>query len=144
MQVSRTNISDTEIKLVITATEAELQTLKQHVLTHFRSRVKIAGFREGKAPMELVEKHADPVQLQTEFLEEAVQNLYVQALDNENIRPVDRPEVQLKKFVPYTALEFEVAVPIVGAIKLPDYKKIKHTKEAVKITDKDVDDVIKK
>jgi trigger factor len=142
MQVSRTNISDTEIKLVITATEAELQTLKQHVLTHFRSRVKIAGFREGKAPMELVEKHADPVQLQTEFLEEAVQNLYVQALDNENIRPVDRPEVQLKKFVPYTALEFEVAVPIVGAIKLPDYKKIKHAKEVVKITDKDVDDVI--
>jgi trigger factor len=142
MQVSRTNTSDTEIKLVITASEPELLTLKQHVLGHFRSKVKLAGFREGKAPLELIEKNVDQAQFQTEFLEEAVQNLYVQALDNENIRPVDRPEVQLKKFVPYSTLEFEVDVAVVGPVKLPDYKKIKKTKEPIKITDKDVDDVI--
>jgi trigger factor len=142
MQVSRTNTSETEIKLVITATGAELLTLKQHVLGHFRSRVKVAGFREGKVPLEMVEKNVDQAQFQTEFLEEAVQNLYVQAIDNEKIRPVDRPEVQLKKFVPFTALEFEVDIPVVGEVKLPDYKKMKKAKEAVEITDKDVDDVI--
>lgn len=142
MQVQRTDISDTEIKLLITATEAELQSLKKHVLTHFRSRLKLPGFREGKAPLELVEKNADQAQLQTEFLEEAVQNLYVQAIDNEKIRPVDRPEVQLKKFVPFTVLEFEVEIPVVGKVKMPDYKKIKKSKEPVKITDKDVEDVI--
>jgi len=142
MQVSRTNTSDTEINLVISATEAELQTLKAHVLGHFRSRVKVAGFREGKAPLEMVEKHVDQSQFQTEFLEEAVQHLYVQAIDNEKIRPVDRPEVQLKKFVPFTALEFEVNVAVVGEIKLPDYKRMKKTKDAIKVTEKDVDDVI--
>lgn len=142
MQVSRTNTSDTEINLVISANEAELQTLKAHVLGHFRSRVKVAGFREGKAPLEMIEKHVDQAQFQTEFLEEAVQNLYVQAIDNEKIRPVDRPEVQLKKFVPFTALEFEVNVAVVGDIKLPDYKKMKKAKHAIKVTEKDVDDVI--
>ena len=142
MQVSRTNTSATEINLVITATEAELQTLKHHVLGHFRSRVKVAGFREGKAPLEMIEKHVDQSQFQTEFLEEAVQNLYVQAIDNENIRPVDRPEVQIKKFVPFTALEFAVTVAVVGEVKLPDYKKMKKSKEAINVTEKDVDDVI--
>jgi trigger factor len=142
MQVKRTNTSDTEINLVITATPAELQTLKKHVLTHFRSRVKLAGFREGKAPLELIEKNVDQAQFQTEFLEEAVQNLYVQTIDNEKIRPVDRPQVQLKKFVPFTDLEFEVNVAVVGDVKLPDYKRIKKAKDDIKITEKDVDDVI--
>lgn len=142
MQIERTNLSETSVKLLITATSAELFPLKSHVLGHFRSKVKIAGFREGKAPLDMVEKNVDPAMLQSEFLEEAVQNLYVQALDTEKIRPVDRPEVQLKKFVPFTDLQFEVEVPVIGTIKLPDYAKMKKTKTVAKIEQADVDNVI--
>ncbi len=142
MIINRTNVSETEVKLTIAADAAELAPLKDHVLGHFRSKVKIAGFREGKAPLALIEKNVDPSALQTEFLEEAVQNLYVAAIDQEKIRPVDRPEVQLKKFVPYTDLEFEVQVAVVGEVTLPDYKKVKKTKTSVRVTDKDVDEVI--
>lgn len=143
MQIKRTNSSDTEITLTIVANEQELDGIKQHTLGHFRSRVKIAGFREGKAPLELIEKQVDPSTLQSEFLEEAINQLYGQALDSEKIRPVAQPEVTITKFVPFTTLEFDVKVSVLGEVKVPDYKKFKKAKTEVKVTADDVKDVIK-
>lgn len=119
-----------------------MRPLKEHVLERFQSRIKLSGFREGKAPLSLVEKNVDPTQLQTEFLEEAINQMYVQAVNQERVRPVANPEVTLKKFVPFTTLEFEATVQVVGNITLPDYKKMKKTKPAVKIAAKDVTEVI--
>src|SRR5687768_1848018 len=110
MQVKLTSLSDTETRLNITATEKELVPLKEHTLTHFQAKIKLPGFREGKAPLSLVEKQVEPAQLQSEFLEEAIQQLYVRAIEETKLRPVNQPQVELKKFVPYTTLEFEVQV----------------------------------
>ena len=143
MQVKRTNPSDTEIVLTIIASEKEVASIKSHVVTHFKSRVKVAGFREGKVPMELIEKNVDPAALQSEFLEEAINQLYIQAVRDEGIRPISNPEVSLTKFVPYTTLEFEAKVSIIGAITIPDYTKIKKTAPKITITADDVKEVIK-
>lgn len=143
MQIKRTNSSETETKLTIVASEQELAGLKQHVLGHFRKRVKIAGFREGKAPLELIEKNVDQSLLQTEFLEDAVNQLYSQALQEEKLRPIANPEINITKFVPFTTLEFDAAVSIMGDVKLPDYTKIKKQKPEVKVTADDVKDVLK-
>lgn len=143
MRVARTDISDTQVKLLISAEANELMPIKDHVLTHFRSKVKLPGFREGKAPLSIVEKQVDHVALQSEFLEEAVQRLYATAVEAEALRPVDRPEVKLHKFVPFTDLQFEVQMSVIGAIKLPDYTKIRKKRAAdIKVEKKDVDDVI--
>jgi trigger factor len=143
MQVKRTHPTDTEAVLNIIATPQELDGIKQHTLGHFRNRVKIAGFREGKAPLELIEKNIDEATLQSEFLEEAINQLYVQAVQSEKIRPVTNPDVSITKFVPFTTLEFEVKIGVIGEIKIPDYKKVKKTKPEVKITADEVKDVIK-
>jgi trigger factor len=142
MQISLTHTSDTEVNLSVVANEAEMRPLKDHVLEHFQSRVKLPGFREGKAPLSMVEKSVDQAQLQSEFLEEAINQMYVQAINQEKLRPVANPEVSLKKFVPFTALEFEAKVEVVGKIELADYKKMKKEKPEVKILAKDVNEVI--
>lgn len=143
MHVKRTNNSKTEVMLTITAGESVLNTIKEAVLQKLAPGVKIQGFRGGKAPTSLIEKNVDPQALQSEFLDEAMTVLYMQATEQEKIRPVTRPNVQIKKFVPFTELEFEVTTGIIGPIKLPDYKKITAKKDEVKITDKDVEEVIK-
>lgn len=117
--------------------------MKQHVLGHFRNKVKIAGFREGKAPLEMVEKNVDPSMLQTEFLEDAVNQLYVQAVQQEKLRPVANPDINITKFVPFTTLEFDSVITVMGAVTVPDYTKIKKTKPVVTITADDVTEVIK-
>lgn len=142
MQIKRTNSSETETKLTIVASEQELSKLKQHVLGHFRSRVKIAGFREGKAPLELIEKNVDPNLFQTEFLEDAVNQLYSQATQEEKLRPIANPNISITKFVPFTTLEFDAIITVLGDITLPDYTKIKKQKPAVTVTLDDVKDVL--
>lgn len=142
MQVKRTNTSDTEITLTIVPSETDMLNMKQHVLGHFRNRVKVAGFREGKAPLEIIEKNVDSNQLQSEFLEEAINEFYVQTIQRENLRPVTNPQVNITKFVPFTALEFTATVSIIGEITLPDYKKYKQSKPAVAVIADDVKAVL--
>jgi trigger factor len=142
MQVTKKNLSDTKVQLTLVADADMLNEIKERTLQSFARNMKIQGFREGKAPLSLVEKSADPARLQSEFLEQAMNRLYVAALDQEKLRPVDQPQVKISKFVPFDVLEIEAEVEVVGDIKLPDYKKIKLAKEKVSVEAKEVDEVI--
>jgi len=143
MRVTRKDNSPTNIILTVSGEAADLEPIKKHVLGHFKHSVKVPGFREGKAPIEMVEKYANQQRLLDEFMEHALNELYRRAIDDEQIRPVSTPNVQLKKFVPYTDLEFEAETEILAPIKLPDYKAIKLAKKPVAVTAKDVDEVVK-
>lgn len=142
MQVKKT-IEKSTATVTIVAHENDLSPLKQHVLQHFQSKVKVPGFREGKVPLALVEKNVDQGAFQSEFLEEAISQMYSQAAQESNLRPIGRPEVELKKFVPYTELEFEVKVEVIGEITLGDYKNLKASQPVVEIKAEDVSGVIK-
>jgi trigger factor len=142
MQISLTHPTETEAKLVVIASASELQTLKDDVVRQFQGRVRVQGFRAGKAPLALVEKNLDPATLQAEFLEQAINQMYVQAITEKRLRVVNQPEVSVTKFVPFTTLEFTAAAEIVGEVTLPDYKKIKKSPATVKITAEDVKAVL--
>lgn len=142
MHTQRTDISSTEIKLVISANKNDLSPIKDEVVARLGKNVKLPGFREGKAPQAVIEKNIDPSLLQGDFLDEAMTRLFAKATQEEKLRTVTRPEVTVKKFVPFTELEFEVSTHVIGKIKLADYKKVSVKKEPVKVTAKDVDDVV--
>ncbi|HEX5797101.1 MAG TPA: trigger factor [Candidatus Saccharimonadales bacterium] len=142
MQVSVTNISSTKVKLAISAGVDELSPFKQAVLTRLSKEVKLAGFRPGKAPLNLVEKNVDQTVLQREFLDEAMTALYSHAAAREKIRPVGKPEVNVKKFVPFSQLEFEITTDVVGKAKLADYKNIKLEKPDPEVSAQDINDVL--
>lgn len=142
MQVTKKNLSDTKVQLTLQADAEQLTNVKNEALEHLSKEVKVPGFRQGKVPKAMVEKNVNPAALQTEFLDHAMNLLYVTALQQENLRPVAQPEVKVQKFVPYETLEIEVTVEVVGEIKLPDYKKIKLAKKESKVTAKEVTEVI--
>jgi trigger factor len=143
MHVTTESISDTKRKLIIAADQPLLDDVKRETLEHLaKDHVKIQGFRQGKAPLNLVEKNVEPSLLQSEFLERAVNRLYVAAANHEKLRPVDQPTVNITKFVPFTALEISAEVEVVGDVTLPDYKKIKLARSEVKMDAKDVESVL--
>jgi trigger factor len=142
MQVTKKNISDTKVQLVLVADTEQLQKAKKAALEAIARDIRLPGFRQGKAPLNLVEKNANPASLQTDFLDRIMNDMYGAAIDEHNLRPVAQPDVKIKKFVPYDAVEIEAEVEVVGDIKLPDYKKIKLAKKPIKVTAKDVDEVI--
>lgn len=142
MQITRDNITPTKVKLTITADADLLAETKQEVLIRLARDVKVQGFRAGRAPLSVVEKNLDQSVYQTEFLDAAVNKLYVAALEEENLRPVNRPDVSISKFVPFTDLEVVAETEVIGKVTLPDYKKIKLALPVVKIDASDVNEVI--
>jgi trigger factor len=142
MKVTRTDNSATNVTMLIKGDATDLAPIKRHVLTHFTDQVKVPGFRAGKAPAELVEKHVNQQRFLDEFMEHALNDLFVKAVEDNNIKPIGLPDVKLKKFVPYTELEFEATIDALGQVKLADYKNIKLAKPKVEATAKDVNDVI--
>lgn len=142
MQVNKTSNSATSTTLTIELNATDLEPIKQTTVERLGKDLKLPGFRPGKAPLSLQEKQLDPALLQNEVLETAMNNFYGQAITQQNLRPVNRPEVSIKKFVPFTQLEFTATVEVVGEIKLPDYKKLKKTRPTVKVTTKDIEEVL--
>jgi trigger factor len=142
MHITRTDKDPTQISLKISATAEDLAPIKQQVLQHLSGRVKIPGFRDGKAPLNMVEKNVDQKLLLDEFMEHALNQLYGRAVDQEKLRTAATPKVEVKKFVPFSQLEFEVEVEIIGQITLPNYKNIKIAKKPVNVSAKDVEEVL--
>ena len=142
MQITKEQLTPTKVKLTLRAEPATLQGTKDLVVQRLGRDVKVPGFRAGHAPQSVVEKNLDQAVLQTEVLDTVLNALYGQALEQERLRPVAQPSASIKKFVPFTELEAEFEVDVVGDVKLPDYKKIKLAEKPVSVTAKDVDEVI--
>ncbi len=142
MHVEKTIISESEITLIITATAEDLESSKQKVLKKLSKDVKLPGFRAGNAPLQLIEKNIEPSILQSEFLDEAMTDLYSRASQQENVRPVTQPNVNIKKFVPFTMLEFEVSTSVIGQVKLGKYKGLTTKVKDKKVTEADVKDLL--
>lgn len=142
MQLKQTHDTPTSITLNVAATEADLAPFKAAAVKRLGQNVKVAGFRPGKAPQAVIEKNIDPAALQTEVMEDAINHAYSEAIRKEKLRPVASPNVSVKKFVPFTTLEAELKVEVVGKISLPDYTKIKLERPAVNVTAAEVTEVL--
>lgn len=134
--------SDTVTKIKLAGGSTELLNAKNKALAKLAPQVKVPGFRPGRAPAAVVEKQLDPNTVSQETLDIVLNDLYSTAIDELKLRPVAPPQVSLTKFVPYTDVEFEASVEIVGNIKLGKYKDLKIVKEKPEITAKDVTEVL--
>ncbi|HEX7259640.1 MAG TPA: trigger factor [Candidatus Saccharimonadia bacterium] len=142
MKAEVTKRTDTHISFMITADSGELQHAKEHAYDKYRPDVKVAGFRPGKAPDSIVAREVGDTAIQQEALEHAIGHSYSAAVAAEKVAVIARPDIQVKKFVPYTELEYEATVEIVPPVTLPDYKKIKKPAKSVSIEEKQVEEML--
>ena len=142
MKTKLKNISDVKVELTISLGAEELKAAEQVALTKLAKEVKIEGFRKGKAPLEMVAAQVDPNSLNQETLENALSKSIAEAFLKEKVQAINRPEVDVKKFIPGTELEFTATTEIMPKVELGDYKKLGVKKEAVKVSKKEVKETI--
>ena len=136
------NISETKVELTITLGEKELSDAEQVALTKLAKDIKVQGFRKGKAPASVVAKNVDPNALGQQTLDDALSKAVAEAFTSENIQALDRPGVEVKKFVPGKELEFTAETEILPKITLGDYKKLSVKKEKITVAAADVNDIL--
>lgn len=144
MKFESKNLKETELEFKISLDRQELMAAEERALQQFAKTSKIKGFREGKAPINLVKQNTDSNQLADKTLEIAINQFLVQALTESHLTPLDQPHVTIDKFVPEQELEFRATFEVLPKVKLPNYKKLKVKKQDIKVTDKDVDDTLER
>lgn len=120
--VNNKDKSEVEISVVLDA--AALDTARTKALAEYKKSVHIDGFREGKAPDALVEKHVGENALLEKAATIAIDTVYPIILTEHKIDAIGRPEVQVTKLAFGNDLEFTAKTAVFPEVTVPDYKKI--------------------
>ena len=142
MKTTIKHLTDTKVELTISLDASDLAAAEQVALTKLSKDVKVPGFRKGKVPASVVAKSVDPNRLQEQILDDAVSKAVAEAFLSENLQALDRPAVEIKKFVPGESVEFTAEVEVLPKITLGDYKKLKAEPAKVSVTAKEIDEII--
>jgi trigger factor len=107
-------------------------------------RVRIAGFRPGKAPRPMIEREIGWPALRQEALDLLLPTAYNSALDEAGLDPIDVPRVEVQQFDRGQAMKFTATVSVKPEINLKDYKDIRVPHPQTEIADNDVDEAIER
>lgn len=89
--------NDGTIKLTLTLPKAEIEKARQTALESFAKTAKIDGFREGKAPLKMVEERVDKDRLKEEILKKLLPEAYSKAVGDNNLKPIMSPKIHVDK-----------------------------------------------
>lgn len=142
MKTTVKHLSDTKVELTISLDKADLKAAEQVALTKLAKSVKAPGFRKGKVPASVAVKHVDPEVLAQQTLEDALSKAVAESYTHEGIQALERPAVEIKKYVPGDVVEFTAEAEILPKVTLGDYKKLKASVKKVTVTDAEVDEII--
>lgn len=109
-----------------------------------KSRFNIPGFRKGKAPRAMVERYYGEGVLYEDAINFACAEAYDKAIDENDIKPVDRPEIDVVQIGSGQDFIFTATVTVMPEVVLGEYKGLEAKKDDVVITDDDVEEELKR
>jgi len=138
METTVKHLSDTSTQFTITLGPKELAAAEASAIRKVTKNIKVPGFRAGKVPQAVAAKHVDAQVLQEQLLDDAISKSVAEAFVEKEIQPIDRPNVDIKKYVPGEMLEFTAEVAVLPKIKLGNYKKLAAKKVVIKVEEAEI------
>ena len=138
------DINATKKRLTIEIPSDVLEGEIGNSLSNLRQRVRLPGFRPGKAPINLIEKRFGK-EIESEVLEKVIPQYYNNALKEADIQPVSFPE--LDEDVDYkrkNPLLLSFTVEVLPKIENLTYENITIKDLPITAEDSDIEDAIKR
>ncbi len=135
-------LSPTRAKLTVEVPFSELKPSLDAAYKKIAEQINVPGFRRGKVPAVIIDRQIGRGAVLDEAINEALPQLYVQALQENELEPLAQPEVDITRLEDNEALEFTAEVDIRPEITLPDLSGIEVTVPSVEVTDADVDEQV--
>lgn len=112
---------------------------KEKAYEKVSKKIKIDGFRQGKAPKEIVIKKYGEDALFLDAADICLEQAYMDMIEeNKDLQIVARPEIALKS-ISSEGVEFEFKLTLKPNVKLGKYKGLKVKKENVEVTKEEVE-----
>jgi trigger factor len=132
-------LSPTRVKLTVEVPFEELEPSLKAAYKKVAQQVRVPGFRPGKVPARIIEQRFGRAVVLEETLNDALPKLYGQAVDETEVFPVSRPEIEVTKLEDGKQVEFTAEVDVRPAFDIPDYEGIEVTVPSAEVTDADID-----
>jgi trigger factor len=139
LKVTNEKTENNQTYLTIEMDEAEVEESTEKAYKKLVQRVNVPGFRKGKAPREILERHVGKERLFNDMLDELVPKAYEEALEEQAIDAIARPQIEIVQTEPVI---FKAVVPLRPVVKLGDYHEIRLEPEPVEVTEEMVEGAI--
>jgi trigger factor len=122
MKVTREKEENRQLTLNIEMEAAEMQTELDLAYHRLAQRTEIPGFRKGKAPREVLERHSGKDRLLEDALSQLLPRAYENAIKEQGLEPIANPDIEITQTDPVI---FKAKVSLRPVVELGDYKSLK-------------------
>ena len=142
MKTKAKKLSDSQTEITVTLDGKDLAEFAERALERLAKEVNVTGFRKGKVPVDVAKKFIPENDLNATTADIAVRETIIRAFMDNSKQPLALPGANITKYVPGELLEYTAKAEVLPEVKLGDYKKLGVKQESVKITDKNIDEVL--
>ena len=140
MKSSAETLSPTRVKLTVEVPFDELAPSLDAAYQAIAKQVSIPGFRKGKVPSRIIDQRVGRAAVLEEAVNDMLPKAYEDALRENAIVPLGRPEVEVPEIADGQSLTFTAEVDVRPEFDLPDYSGIAVEVEDAVVSDEDVEE----
>ena len=131
------------VKFTMEFSAEEFEQAQIKVYQDAKNQIEIPGFRKGKAPRSIIEKHYG----EGVFFEDAIDALFRQsygtALDDLDLEVIDTPAAEFSKIAKGEGFTVTITVDCFPIVEVKDYKDVEIDKIEQEVSDEDVENELK-
>jgi len=135
---------ENEVKLKIETDKLEVNRNLDKVYNEVSYQIKIPGFRKGRVPKNILNLHLGKEYFYDKTTEKLIPECYLEAINKNNIHPINQPEIKVIQIEEDKPLIFEATVQVKPEVKLGSFDKISIQTEDIKVTGSDVNNEIRR
>ncbi len=135
-------LNPTRVKLTVEVPFEELKPSLDAAYATIGSQIQVPGFRKGKVPSRIIDQRVGRGAVLQEAVNEALPQFYGQAVEENKVRPIGQPEVDVTEVPAEDGqdLKFTVEVDVRPEVELPDFSTITVEVDEAKASDEDVEE----
>lgn len=135
MKVTNEKVENSQAFLTIEMEPAEVEESLEKSYYRLVKKANIPGFRRGKAPRAILERHIGKEDLLNDALKDLLPEAFQKAITEQKIEAFAQPHIEITQTDP---LVFKATVPLPPTIKLGDYHHIQVAPEPVELSEDDI------
>ncbi len=136
------NVSPTKVRLLVEVPFEELKPSLDAAYKNIAQQITVPGFRKGKVPPAVIDQRVGRGPVLEEAINDALPKLYSKAVQDNKVKAIGRPEVDVTEFNDKESLQFSAEVEVRPELTLPDLDGLAADVADIEIADGDVDEQV--
>ncbi len=132
-----------DVKFTMEFTAEEFDQAQIHAYQAAKGKIEIPGFRKGKAPRSIIEKHFGEGVFFEDALDELLRNNYEAALKELDLDVIDAPRAEFTELKKGEGFTVTITVAVAPIVEVKDYKGIEIEKIENEVKEEDIENNLK-